>query len=66
MTFNSEIYFKAFMLIIDKLEYQIKKGASIYGEDNHHDKIKRKEEVFSLFYKIIIIEAHRNLIEKGK
>lgn len=30
------------MLIIDKLEYQIKKGASIYGEDSHHDKIKRK------------------------
>jgi hypothetical protein len=42
-TLDSELYFKAFMLIVDKLEYQIKKGASIYGEDNYQDKIKRKE-----------------------
>lgn len=58
----SDIYLKAFMLIVDKLEGQIKRGASIYGEDAQQ-RIKRKEEVFALFYKILIIEAHRNILQ---
>lgn len=59
---TSEIYLKAFTLILDKLEGQIKRGASIYGEEELSS--KRKEEVFAVFYKIAIIEAHRHLLEK--
>lgn len=51
------------MWIVEKLQQQIKKGASIYGEESYQGQIKRKQEIFSMFYKIIIIEAHKNLLE---
>lgn len=54
------------MWIVNKLEYQIKRGASIYGEENYQGQIKRKEEIFSMFYKIIIIEAHKSILENSK
>lgn len=39
---HSQIYLKAFQLILDRLEGQIKRGASIYGEEGQ-EKAKRKE-----------------------
>jgi predicted metal-dependent TIM-barrel fold hydrolase len=62
---HSQIYFKAFQMILDKLEGQIKRGASIYGEEGQ-ERTKRKEEVFSLFYKIAIIEAHKNIFQNAR
>jgi len=61
---ESSVYFKAFTLIAEKLEHEILKGVSIYGGPDNFEKAKRKEEVFLLFYRILIVEPHRNLIDQ--
>lgn len=52
---ESSVYFKAFTIITEKLERQIKKGVSIYGDSDYCGKNKHHQEVFSLFYRILIL-----------